>query len=74
LSSAQQAPDGMSAERLAISRAFGAQVMTVGDFTSTTRWPRWPSAAASRDTSRRSPLRVFAADIGGQLDGLRPSA
>ena len=25
-------PDGMSAERLAISRAFGAQVMTVGDF------------------------------------------
>jgi hypothetical protein len=32
LSSAQQAPDGMSAERLTISRAFGAQVMTVGDF------------------------------------------
>ena len=25
-------PDGMSAERLAISRAFGAQVMTVGNF------------------------------------------
>src|SRR6266436_1317265 len=25
-------PDGMSGERLAISRAFGAQVMTVGDF------------------------------------------
>ncbi len=25
-------PDGMSAERLAISRAFGAQVMTLGDF------------------------------------------
>src|ERR1700750_1946308 len=25
-------PDGMSAERLAISRAFGAQVMTAGDF------------------------------------------
>ena len=25
-------PDGMSAERLAISRAFGAQVMTVGEF------------------------------------------
>ena len=25
-------PDGMSAERLAISRAFGARVMTVGDF------------------------------------------
>jgi hypothetical protein len=25
-------PEGMSAERLAISRAFGAQVMTVGDF------------------------------------------
>lgn len=25
-------PDGMSAERMAISRAFGAQVMTVGDF------------------------------------------
>ena len=25
-------PDGMSAERLAISRAFGADVMTVGDF------------------------------------------
>ena len=25
-------PDGMSAERLAISRAFGAKVMTVGDF------------------------------------------
>jgi cysteine synthase len=25
-------PDGMSGERLAISRAFGAQVMTLGDF------------------------------------------
>src|SRR4029453_1803076 len=25
-------PDGMSAERLAISTAFGAQVMTLGDF------------------------------------------
>lgn len=25
-------PDGMSAERMAISRAFGAEVMTVGDF------------------------------------------
>ena len=25
-------PNGMSAERLAISRAFGAQVMTLGDF------------------------------------------
>src|SRR6476660_3424922 len=25
-------PDGMSAERMAISRAFGAQVMTLGDF------------------------------------------
>src|ERR1700739_957591 len=25
-------PDGMSQERLAISRAFGAQVMTLGDF------------------------------------------
>ena len=39
-------PDGMSGERLAISRAFGAQVMTLGGFTLMTRWPRSPNSAA----------------------------
>jgi threonine synthase len=55
-------PDGMSGERLAISRAFGAQVMTLGDFhVNDARWPRSGNSAASRDTSRRSnPIRIEA--------------
>ena len=47
-------PDGMSAERLAISRAFGAQVMTVGDFHVNDALAKVAESAASRDTSRRS--------------------
>src|SRR5690242_19638937 len=47
-------PDGMSGERLAISRAFGAQVMTLGDFHVNDALARSPNSAARPVTSRRS--------------------
>ncbi len=43
-----------AASRLAISRAFGAQVMTLGDFHVNDALAQSPNSAASPDTSRRS--------------------
>ena len=47
-------PNGMSPERVAISRAFGAEVHTSATSTSTTPWPRRASSGPSRASSRRS--------------------
>jgi cysteine synthase len=47
-------PDGLSGERLAISRAFGAQVLTLGDFHVNDALTKARELAASRGTSRRS--------------------
>ena len=47
-------PDGMSGERLAISRAFGARVMTVGDFHVTDALAKARELGREPGTSRRS--------------------
>ena len=47
-------PDGMSPERMAISRAFGAEVLNVGDFHVTEALERARESGRSRDSSRRS--------------------
>jgi hypothetical protein len=47
-------PDGMSGERLAISRAFGAQVMTLGDFHVNDALAKAREIGRKPGTSRRS--------------------
>ena len=62
-------PDGMSPERAAISRAFGAEVMTIGDFHVNDALARasftwnspmvWTSAPKAREIATRSGLIPF---------------
>jgi cysteine synthase A len=47
-------PNGMSPERAAISRAFGAQVMTLGEFHVTDALAKCASSVRSRGSSRPS--------------------